>query len=155
MLNITQFREDIVLPSLHALQMYTKEFAELLVFTCATESAGGTYVKQIHGPAVGIFQIEPASLTDLWVNFIVRNPSYMNLLTMNFGVHRMPMPIDLITDLKLATAICALFYKRHKVNVISTEPSDLWDIYKKYYNTELGKAEKDTSLKAYSKFIKV
>jgi len=123
MLDIRQFREDIVLPALHGLQLYTKELAELLVFTCAVESAGGTYIKQINGPAVGIFQIEPNSLTDLWVNFIVRNPSYMNLLTLNFGVHRMPMPVDLMTDLKLAAAICGLFYKRRKATPVKMTPN--------------------------------
>lgn len=154
MLDIKQFRELVVLPALHDLQMYTKEFAELLVFTCATESAGGTYIKQITGPAVGIFQIEPNSLTDLWVNYVVRNARYLNLLSMNFGLYKMPDPIDLITNMKLAAGVCALFYKRHKVNCLSMEPDALWEIYKKYYNTVKGKAEKETSLKAYAKFIK-
>ena len=70
MFNITQFRENIVNPVLHDLQMYTKEMAELIVFTCAVESNGGTYVKQIKGPALGIYQVEPSTFTDIWVNFI-------------------------------------------------------------------------------------
>ena len=154
MLNINQFREEIVLPALHGLQLYTKELAELLVFTCAVESAGGTYVKQLHGPAVGIFQIEPASFTDLWVNYIVRKPNILNLLTLNFGVHKMPQPSELITDLKLAAAICGLFYMHRTKIPTSMVAEDLWELYKKYYNTESGKAEKDASLKAYAKFIK-
>lgn len=155
MLDINQFREHIVLPALHDLQLYTKELAELLVFTCAVESAGGTYVKQINGPAVGIYQIEPNTLTDLWVNCIVRNPSYMNLLCMNFNLHKAPMPVDLITNMKLASAICALTYKRHRNINITMDVDCLWDLYKKYYNTHLGKAEKEPSIKAYKKFAKV
>jgi hypothetical protein len=134
--------------------MYSKEMEELLVFTCAVESAGGTYVKQIQGPAVGVFQIEPASLTDLWCNFIIRNPYIVNLLTLNFGVHRMPSPESLITDLRIAAAICALYYKRKKANLTSISPDSLWDVYKPLYNTVKGKAEKEASLKAYAKFIK-
>lgn len=154
MFDVNQFRQNIVLPVLHDLQMYTKELSELIVFTCAVESAGGTYVKQLNGPAVGIYQIEPNSYTDLWVNFIIRQPFIVNLLTLNFAVHRMPPADALITDLRLATAMCALFYKRHKVIIPSTEVEELWELYKKYYNTELGKAEHDASLKAYAKFVK-
>jgi len=154
MFDIAQFREYIVNPALSDLQIYSKEFAELMVFTCAVESAGGTYVKQIKGPALGIYQIEPASFTDLWVNYIVRNQHIINLLTLNFAVHRMPSPIEMVTDLKLATAMCALFYKRYKVQVESCDPDVLWEPYKKYYNTPKGKSEKEKSIKAYKAFIK-
>ncbi len=154
MLDVNQFREVIVLPALHGLQLYTKELAELLVFTCAVESAGGTYIKQIHGPAVGIFQIEPAVFTELWVNCIIRNPSYINLLTMNFHVHQMPKPDELMTDLKLSAAICGLYYKWKKVNPLQMDAEYLWGLYKEFYNTKNGKAEHETSLKAYAKFCK-
>jgi hypothetical protein len=153
MFDIVQFKENIVNPVLHDLQMYSKEFAELIVFTCAVESAGGTYVKQIKGPALGIYQIEPSSFTDLWVNFIVRNTHIVNLLTLHFAVHRMPAPIEVVTDLRLATAMCALFYKRYKVKPESSSPDDLWEPYKKYYNTVKGKSEKSKSIKAYEAFV--
>lgn len=154
MFNITQFRENIVNPVLHDLQMYTKEMAELIVFTCAVESNGGTYVKQIKGPALGIYQVEPSTFTDIWVNFIIRNPYIVNLLTLNFAVHRMPAPIEVVTDLRLATAFCALHYKRYKVQPESIEPNVLWEPYKQYYNTIKGKSEKTKSIKAYQAFIK-
>ena len=43
---------------------------ELLMLTCAVESQLGTYLKQIKGPARGIFQMEPATERDCWVNFL-------------------------------------------------------------------------------------
>ena len=49
MFDITQFRADILTPTLEALQFREIELKELLVFTCAVESAGGTYVKQVKG----------------------------------------------------------------------------------------------------------
>ena len=61
MIDNKQLRELIIGPSLDALQMYSKEAEEILVFTCASESLGGTYLKQVKGPALGIYQMEPAT----------------------------------------------------------------------------------------------
>ena len=152
MFDITQFREDILTPALEGLQFREVELKELLVFTCAVESAGGTYVKQIKGPALGIYQLEPNTFTDLWFNYILRKPDIVNLLSLNLGVHRLPDPIEIVTDLKLATAFCALLYKYRKASIKSTNPNDLWDVYKPLYNTEKGAATKDNSIAAYYKF---
>ena len=154
MFDITQFREDILSPTLNALQIRDPFFLELLVFTCAVESAGGTYVKQVKGPALGIYQLEPATFTDCWVNYIVRKPDIINLLSLNLAVHRMPHPIEMVTDLKLATAMAAMLYKQRKACPTTTVPADLWNIYKPLWNTDKGAAVKDTCLKAYAKFIK-
>lgn len=155
MFDITQFRTDILIPTLEGLQIRDVNLRELLVFTCAVESSGGTYVKQINGPALGIYQIQPNTFSELWHNYIIRQPDVVNLLSMNLHINRFPDPFDLITDLKLATATCVLYYKWKKVHVNSTEDEELWNVYKQYYNTELGKAEKEPSIKLYRKFIKV
>ena len=152
MFDITQFREDILTPTLEALQIREPEMNELLVFTCAVESAGGTYVKQIKGPALGIYQLEPNTFSDLWHNYILRKPDIINLISLNLGVHRMPDPYEIICNLKLATALCALLYKYRKANIKSKNPDDLWNVYKPLYNTEKGAATKDKSFAAYYKF---
>ena len=154
MFDITQFREDILTPCLEALQIREPGYKELLVFTCANESAGGTYVKQINGNALGIYQIEPNSFSDLWTNYILRKPDVLNLLSLNLGVHRFPAPIDIMSNLLLASALCVLFYKWKKAPIPELSESTLWSIYKEYYNTSEGKAEEQTALKAYRKFIR-
>jgi len=154
MFDITQFREDILTPVLGALQFREPELKELLVFTCAVESEGGTYVKQIKGPALGIFQLEPNTFTDLWHNYILRKPDIVNLLSLNLGVHKIPDPIEIVTDLKLAVAFCALLYKYRKAQIKSTNPNDLWDVYKSLYNTVKGAATKDKAIAAYYRFTK-
>ena len=53
MFDITQFRQDILSPALDALQIRGENLKELLVFTCAVESGGGTYVKEIQGGGGG------------------------------------------------------------------------------------------------------
>jgi len=157
MFNIKQFREDIVAPTLGALQIRNPNMSELLVFTCAVESAGGTYVRQIKGPALGIYQIEPTTFSDLFANYILRKPDILNLFTLNLGLHRMPSPEQVITDLRLATALAACLYMYRKANLPQNkilDADELWNIYKPLYNTVKGKSEKEASIKAYQRFIK-
>ena len=154
MFDITQFREDIVAPALNAVGIRSPEYVELLVFTCAVESAGGTYVKQIQGPALGIYQIEPNTFTDIWHNYILRKPDIVNMLSLNLGIHRIPAPLDLITNLSLSSVMCAMIYKARKVNPVDSNPETLWSLYKEFYNTPAGKAEHDACMKAYKKFTK-
>lgn len=154
MFDINQFRENILTPALEAIQFRDPNFRELLVFTCAVESAGGTYVKQIKGPALGIFQMEPATYTDVWQNYILRKPDIVNLLSLNLGVNRMMPPQELISNLSFATVMAALLYKQRKANPTSSDADELWNIYKPLYNTVKGAAQKDASIKAYKKFIR-
>ncbi|HMX99609.1 MAG TPA: hypothetical protein PKL69_09125 [Agitococcus sp.] len=155
MIDNKQLRELIIKPSLDLLQMYSAEAEELLVFTCACESLGGTYLKQIKGPALGIYQMEPATYTDIWQNYIKNHGMVVNLLTLNFACHNMPLPERMIYDLRFATAMARLHYRRRKEPLPkATDIDGIWEYYKKFYNTHLGKAEKESSIKHYQKYIK-
>ena len=155
MIDSKQLRELVIKPALDGLQMYSESAEEILVFVCACESLGGTYLKQIKGPAVGIYQMEPATYTDIWENYIKYHSNIVNLLSLNFDVHKIPEPNRMIYDLKFATAMARLHFRRHKEPLPqATDLEGLWAYYKKYYNTPLGKAEKEPSIKHYQKFIK-
>ena len=154
-LDIKQFRECIIKPVLSELQLYSKEAEELLVFTCAVESEGGTYIKQVKGPAVGIYQCEPATHTDIWRNYIFNHSHLLSILGMNFGVHNVPDSDKLISDMRYATAIARIHYLRVLQAIPSTGNIDsIYEYYKKFYNTVAGKSSKDKSIAAYNRFIK-
>lgn len=155
MIDSKQLRELIIKPALNALQMYSDDAEELLVFTCACESLGGTYIKQVKGPALGIYQMEPATYTDIWENYIKHHGNVLNLLSLNFDVHKLPLPERMIYDLRFATAMARLHYRRRKEPIPSKNNIEaIWEYYKKYYNTPLGKADKETSIKHFQKFLK-
>jgi hypothetical protein len=155
MIDIKQLRELIIKPSLDKLQMYSTDAEELLVFTCACESLGGTYLKQIKGPALGIYQMEPNTYTDIWQNYIKNQGHLVNMLALNFNVTSMPLPERMIYDLQYATAMARLHYRRVKAPIPDHKNIDaVWEYYKKYYNTPLGKAEKEQSIKHYQKYLK-
>ena len=154
MLNCEQLRELIIKPALDDLQLYSDSAVELLLFTCATESDGGTYLKQIKGTALGIYQTEPSTYYDLWQNFIIRNGAHVMKLSVSFNVNRIPTEDRLIWDLKYATAIARLIYLRVKAPLPDAKDIDaLWEYYKEHYNTPLGKAKKSNAQKKYRDLV--
>lgn len=155
MLDCSQFRSLIVEPVLSKLRLYSKNAEELLVFTCAAESLGGTYLHQVKGPAVGIFQMEPATYTDIWVNYIRPRNQLATLMAIHYGCNKIPEVERMIYDLHFATAMARIHYLRMPGNLPDAKDVDgMWDYYKKYYNTEKGKAKKEDSIKKYQDFIR-
>src|SRR5690349_14952079 len=114
MFNAKQLRELIIAPTLKDLQLYSENAVELLMFTCANESEGGTYVHQVNGPALGIFQIEPRTYSDIWANYIPIHLGIVRILANVFDCVSIPDPMRMIYDLRFATAMARLFYARIK-----------------------------------------
>lgn len=155
MLDCSQFRSLIVEPVLSKLRVYSKSAEELLVFTCAAESLGGTLLQQVKGPALGIYQMEPNTYSDIWVNYIRNRNQLATLMALHFGCSRVPEVERLIYDLHFATAMSRIHYLRMPGKLPDAKDTDgIWDYYKKYYNTEKGKAKKEDSIKKYQDFIR-
>jgi len=154
MFDSEQLRSEVILPALSYLNMYSPDAEELLMFTCAVESNGGTYLKQIKGPALGIFQCEPSTYHDMWRNFIVARSNLMGILHMKFNVTHMPSEQRLCTDLLYAAAMCRIHYLRVKEKLPSGRDTEaLYEYYKKYYNTAKGASTKKKSIDAYHRFV--
>lgn len=155
MFDCSQFRSLIIEPVLSKLQIYSSEAEELLVFTCAAESDGGTFVQQINGPALGVYQMQPSTYTDIWINYIRARNQLATLMALHLGCNRIPDITRLIFDLQFATAMTRIHYLRIIGKLPKADDVDgLWEYYKKHYNTEKGKATKEESIAKYKKFIK-
>lgn len=153
MLNCNQLKEFIIKPALCDLMLYSDVAMELMVFTCANESDGGKYIKQIKGPALGIYQMEPETYNDLWANYLNNKPSLMLILNNTFDCNRMPSEDRLIYDLRFATAMARIHYARIQYPLPSVFCIDgIWNYYKKFYNTPAGKAEYITAVNKYNAF---
>jgi hypothetical protein len=156
MLNVNQFRELIVKSTLNDLMLYSKDAEELMIFTCAIESLGGYYLKQLNGPALGIYQMQPETYNDLWQNYLQdsKNSRLLMMLLSNFHITNMPSEDRLIYDLRFSTAITRIFYARIKEQLPdSNNVSAMWNYYKLYYNTSKGDAEKEKTIIKYQNFI--
>ena len=155
MINIKQFRELIIKPSLNAIQAWSQDAEELLVFTCAVESLGGTYIHQVNGPALGIYQMEPDTHNDIWENYIKGNAPLLIMISTNL-FNTMQRDADrMIYDLQYATVMARIHYMRVKEKLPSSENvEDIWAYYKKYYNTEHGKSQENIAISKYHTFTR-
>jgi hypothetical protein len=155
MIDCSQFRSLIIEPVLSKLQLYSKEAEEILVFTCATESLGGRYLAQIKGPALGVYQMEPKTYTDIWINYIRARNKLATLMAIHLGCNKIPETSRLVYDLHFATAMARIHYLRCFGNLPKADDVEgMWEYYKKNYNTEKGKAKKEESIKKYQDYIK-
>ena len=154
MISCKQLRKYIIAPILNKLKLYSAEAEELLIFTCATESHGGSFIVQVGGPALGIYQMEPKTYYNLYEHTIKGNSHLCYLLGLHFGFSSLPTEDRLIYDLYYATAMTRIFYFAISEALPSANNTDLiWEYYKKYYNTYLGKAVKEKAIEDYQKFI--
>lgn len=153
MLDAEQLRTLVIKPALTDLNLYSEEATELLIFTCAAESEGGTYIHQINGPALGIYQMEPATYNDIWANFIIFKQNLKLQLLHNFNAPTMPDEYRLIYDLRFATAMARIHYLRFPEPLpFLTDDEALWSYYRAHYNTVKGKADREKAISAYHAF---
>jgi len=142
MINPAQLRDLITRVLKEIPHGYSEDAVELLMMIAAHESRLGTYIKQVGGPALGIFQIEPATHGDVFDNgdSCIHNAS---LLGYDLECSEM-LEYDLRYQILMA---------RQKLFMISEPiPSGLIARarYCKYYwNTAHGKARETDYLDAY------
>jgi hypothetical protein len=67
MINYRQF-EDLTGEILVEMDASSLEALKAIMMIVAHESHGGTYIKQIKGPALGVIQMEPATHESLWTH---------------------------------------------------------------------------------------
>lgn len=142
MLDANQFRELVIRPTLKSIGLWSPEAEELLLGTAAHESLLGTYLRQVRGPALGVYQMEPATYRDIWENYLRYKPHLVERLNKLVPAYDGPMPPEeqLITNLAYATAMTRIFYLR--VPKALPEEGDLdgqAHYWKRYYNTHLGR----------------
>ena len=118
MSDMEAFRLEVVRPTLIHLQEYHPQMwspaaENLIVGTAAHESSGLKYVRQVGGgPALGVFQVEPDTATDVWESYLtVRAPKLGELIRELLW----PWPdraSQLVWNSAYATAIARLVYWR-------------------------------------------
>lgn len=135
------FRELIVRPALIAIGLWS-EAAEILVTGTALQESGLRFLHQIKGPALGFFQMEPATHDDAWKNFI-RSALLVRVdALIADGVARASTPdaFHMVGNAYYAAAMCRIHYARAPQPL----PSDEADLaafgayWKAHYNTALG-----------------
>lgn len=146
MIDPGQFTACVIRPGLESIGMYSPAGAQLLLGTACAESQLGSYLVQVGGPALGVFQMEPATHDDIWRNYIRFR------MDLQLQVRRLIPPLSslapgqppstdlLVTDLRYAAAMARLVYRR---SPLPLPPAGDWDgmaaMWKRDYNTTAGK----------------
>lgn len=134
---------------------YSEAARNLLVMVAAHESKLGTFLFQVGGgPALGVYQHEPASICDLYKEFISKNRT-LDFAVSKFTPSRRSLTTDdfyelVVTDLRYATVLARAHFQRYR-EPLPSEPYDLAVYAKKYWNTEAGKASINDYLTAYQR----
>ena len=147
-----QFRENVVRPTLQYLGMHSEAAENLLIGTAMHESAKLKYIKQINGPALGFFQIEPMTHADVWRYLNTRSDiaAKVRMLASYQYVGEHIPDSELMTNLRYSTAICRIKYWMIPEPIPPADDIEaLGRYYKVYYNTKLGKATAQDFVNAY------
>lgn len=158
MINTDQLREYVIRPVLERMGVYSKAGENLLVLTAAAESRGGFYIHQLgNGPAVSIYQIEPATHDWLWLDYLRRDDK----AGIHAGVAAFEIPglyddhnaWEMAGNLYYATGMCRTKYLT--IPEALPDASDdyaLAEYWKAYYNTYLGAGEVDEAVRLYREY---
>ena len=137
-LDATQLRQMVIKPALEKLHLWSTAAEQLVLGTEIVESAL-IYIRQHgDGPALGLWQVEPATDDDLYTNYL----SYRQELGARLMELRAPalsMSENLSTNLTYGAAVCRLCYYRQPEAL--PEAGDIEGqaaFWKQHYNTPLG-----------------
>lgn len=138
---------------------YSTDAVELLMMIAAHESLMGKYIKQVNGPALGPYQMEPFTHDDLYRTFISKNQK------LDFAVSKfVPSQHSLVdksthaellaTDIRYATVLARVFFMRFKEPIPSDDLGKA-EYAKKYWNTYApnAKATVNDYFKAYRSLV--
>jgi hypothetical protein len=135
------FRTTIIKPVLAKMNLGGEAAEELLLGTAVQESMNFKYRRQMSGgPAVGYYQMEPATHDDIWNNFLKYRTKLANAVSSFLTSPTANKHSELETNDKYATGMARIHYSR--VPVPLPAKGDLIaqaNYWKQYYNTPLGK----------------
>jgi hypothetical protein len=132
---------------------YSEAAVELLMLTAAQETHLGKYLKQVRGPALGVYQMEPNTYNDIWQNFICYRQSLLDALRRMWGASGVDWQLRMQGDLVYQTVMSRIFYMRvPEALPAKDEPMALAYYWKKYYNTKYGKGTPEEAYKNYNKY---
>lgn len=134
------------------LDLWSEPAERLILGTACVESDCGRYVHQVgDGPALGIYQMEPATHDDLHNSFLYGRTSLRGKVW-NWRAATEVDASELTWNLAYATAMCRIHYLRVPA-LIPDYLAGQAAYWKKYYNTEAGKGTTDGYMNAWQRYV--
>ncbi len=150
MIKLNQLQE-LIQHVLKEVDLYSIDAEYLLIGTAAQESALGCFLRQFgSGPALGIFQMEPATEDDLWTNYLKYRPRLSEKIIKLFhGVSKN----DLWWNLGYQVVMARLqYYRRPEPLPDHQDVQGMAKYWKKHYNTTAGQGTVKEFVKNFHAF---
>jgi hypothetical protein len=151
--NLDNLRELVIRPALQYIELWSQAAENLVLGTALVES-NGDYLHQVKGPALGLWQMEPATHDDIWDNYLAFHPELsrlVSLLESEASITRGAS--ELIGNLYYGAAMCRVHYRRAREPLPEAKDADAMARYwKAHYNTAKGAGRVE---KALPRFIVV
>ena len=145
---------DLITETLEEIGMNSTAAVNLLMGTAAQESHLGTYIRQVKGPALGVFQMEPFTNDDIWNNYLLYKSDNFKQKIFDACKSDQLFNETLVFNLKYAIIMARLHYRRVREALPKHDGVEgLARYWKKYYNTELGKGTVEEFIKNYNRFV--
>lgn len=143
-INLTDLKYQVVEPALSVIGLNTLAALNLVVGTAVAESSASFLVQSGGGPALGLWQMEPATEQDIWDNFFFYNPTMAN------QVQSMMAPgattPQLVWNLLYGASMCRVkFWRSPTLLPAYNDASGMANFWKSAYNTSLGIGSVDTA----------
>jgi len=154
-MDASQLRKYIVRPALKCIGLYS-DVAEDLVMGTAAQESHLEFVKQLGGgPALSLFQIEPATHVDYWTNYLAYREELSERILKAVGISDgRPDHSRLVWDLRYSAMMCRIHYRRIRSPLPQHGDVEGYAHYwKKYYNTSLGAGTEEEFMKNWKKYI--
>lgn len=143
-MNLKTAKYDIITPTLNRIGLSSPAAINLVAGIGLAES-GYITRHQVDGPALGFWQMEPATEWDCWDNFISYRPSLAKLVDI-VAYPDDPSSSLLVTNDNYAAAMCRVRLLRVPEPLPDADCAvALCAYWRKYYNTYLGKGEVDAN----------
>jgi hypothetical protein len=153
-MKIDQYLYDEIRPALKQMDLWSLSAEKILIMIASHESSGLKHRKQIKGPALSYFQIEPSTFKDIWDRYLKARKHYKSLVAQFLPADVEEDDIDLLDELKkndkfaIAVARMKLFMIPETLPQV-TDDQGLAEYAKKYWNTYKGKATPEKYLKDF------
>lgn len=154
MLDVSFFADLIRVTLLGAPFPHLPRAIPLLLGTCAQESAF-THTTQIGGgPAKGLFQCEPATEEDIWINYLQYQETIRTAIVARCGVTE-PNPTALEHNMVYQILMARTHYYRCDPDPLppASDVEEQAVRYKKYYNTVYGAATEEDYIQSYARLV--
>lgn len=138
-------RDYVIRPTLNGIELGGVAAEELMLGTALQESGDGRRLIQAGGgPALGVWEIEPATYADIWANFLPARPKLAGLLRSLQCPGIVPALEQLEGNLYYACAMARLvYYRRPEPLPAEGDIAAQAAYYKAHYNTAGGGATVD------------